>query len=276
MNPFYETFFLFTIYAFIGWCGEVVFAAVRSGKFVNRGFLNGPVCPIYGFGAVIVIRLLTPLQKHLPFLFIGSVFLTSVLEFITGFLLEKIFHTKWWDYSKVPLNLCGYVCFKFSFAWGVACILLMRVLHPFIAKAVSRIPAASRPILLVLLLCAFAADISVTVASILKLRKRLRLMEGIAAKLKQLSDRIGDNLFSSVSHVKETSQHMKENTEEWKRRHKELTEKYKHLAEGQSRIHQRLMNAFPALEKKRRSVAADIKNSDDQKTKDRDKTEKPA
>ena len=69
---------------------------------------------------------------------------------------------------------------------------------------------------------------------------------------------------------------MKENTEEWKRRHKELTEKYKHLAEGQSRIHQRLMNAFPALEKKRRSVAADIKNSDDQKTKDRDKTEKPA
>ena len=143
MNPFYETFFLFTIYAFIGWCGEVVFAAVRSGKFVNRGFLNGPVCPIYGFGAVIVIRLLTPLQKHLPFLFIGSVFLTSVLEFITGFLLEKIFHTKWWDYSKEPLNLCGYVCFKFSFAWGVACILLMRVLHPFIAQAVSWIPAAS-------------------------------------------------------------------------------------------------------------------------------------
>ena len=82
----YQFLWIFFIYAFLGWCTEVSYAALNTGKFVNRGFLNGPVCPIYGFGVVIVLACLTPLKGNFVLLFLGSVVLTSALEWITGFL----------------------------------------------------------------------------------------------------------------------------------------------------------------------------------------------
>lgn len=114
---FYELVWIFIIYAFIGWCTEVSYAALDRGIFVNRGFLNGPYCPIYGCGVVIVVAALTPLKDNLLILFAGSFLLTSILEYITGFILEKVFHNKWWDYSNKPFNLHGYVCLKFSISF---------------------------------------------------------------------------------------------------------------------------------------------------------------
>lgn len=117
----YELVWIFIIYAFIGWCTEVSYAALDRGIFVNRGFLNGPYCPIYGCGVVIVVAVLTPLKDNLLILFIGSFLLTSILEYITGYLLEKVFHNQWWDYSDKPFNIHGYVCLKFRFTgdWHV-------------------------------------------------------------------------------------------------------------------------------------------------------------
>ena len=116
----YLFLWIFFIYSFLGWCTEVSYAALVTGKFVNRGFLNGPVCPVYGFGVVIVLSILVPLKGNLLVLFIGSVVLTSLLEWLTGFLLEKIFHQRWWDYSDQPFNIGGYICLRFSIAWGFA------------------------------------------------------------------------------------------------------------------------------------------------------------
>lgn len=95
MIPFLRLALLFFIYAFLGWCTEVAFAACKEGRFVNRGFLNGPVCPIYGFGVVGVALALRPVMDSLPLLFLGSVVITSLIEFVTGFVLEKVFHAKW-------------------------------------------------------------------------------------------------------------------------------------------------------------------------------------
>ena len=105
-----QSVWVFLIYAFLGWCSEVVFAALNTGKFVNRGFCNGPICPIYGFGMLFVSLCLMPFRDNLPLLFILSLLLTSFIEFITGFVLEKFFNQKWWDYSKLPFNINGYVC----------------------------------------------------------------------------------------------------------------------------------------------------------------------
>ena len=96
-QTFYEVAWIFVIYAFIGWCTEVAYAATEKGVFINRGFLNGPYCPIYGCGVLIVVTVLTPLKNNLLVLFAGSFLLTSILEFLTGFLLEKIFKNKWCD-----------------------------------------------------------------------------------------------------------------------------------------------------------------------------------
>lgn len=109
MTEFYYFALSFFVYGFLGWCTEVAYAAVKQGKFVNRGFLNGPICPVYGIGVGVVVQFLTPVENNLVLLYISSTILVTAIEGITGFLLEKIFHNKWWDYSDQPLNIGGYV-----------------------------------------------------------------------------------------------------------------------------------------------------------------------
>ena len=101
----YEILFLFIVYSFFGWCLEVVYHAVIKGGFINRGFDIGPICPIYGFGAISVILFLEPFEEHCVLLFFASVAFTTLIEFVGGFLLEKLFNEKWWDYSNEPFNI---------------------------------------------------------------------------------------------------------------------------------------------------------------------------
>lgn len=211
---FYELVWIFIIYAFIGWCTEVSYAALDRGIFVNRGFLNGPYCPIYGCGVVIVVGALTPLKDNLLILFAGSFLLTSILEYITGFILEKVFHNKWWDYSSKPFNLHGYVCLKFSIYWGLACTFIMDVIHPIIYKGITMIPHILGVVLLSIIMSAFAVDCGVTVTTILKFNKRLKVMDEMAAKIHKLSDEIGENIYENVTTAVEKSEKFQETHEE--------------------------------------------------------------
>ena len=211
---FYELVWIFIIYAFIGWCTEVSYAALDRGIFVNRGFLNGPYCPIYGCGVVIVVAVLTPLKDNLVILFAGSFLLTSILEYITGFILEKVFHNKWWDYSNKPFNLHGYVCLKFSIYWGLACTFIMDVIHPIIYKGITMIPHILGVVMLCIIMSAFAVDCGVTVTTILKFNKRLKVMDEMAAKIHKLSDEIGENIYENVTTAVERSEEFQETHEE--------------------------------------------------------------
>ena len=211
---FYELVWIFIIYAFIGWCTEVSYAALDRGIFVNRGFLNGPYCPIYGCGVVIVVAALTPLKDNLLILFAGSFLLTSILEYITGFILEKVFHNKWWDYSNKPFNLHGYICLKFSIYWGLACTFIMDVIHPIIYKGITMIPHILGVVLLSIVMAVFAVDCGVTVTTILKFNKRLKVMDEMAAKIHKLSDEIGENIYENVTTAVEKSEEFQETHEE--------------------------------------------------------------
>lgn len=135
----YEIAVYFFVYAFFGWCTEVIYAALKTGKFINRGFLNGPVCPIYGAGVVLVLLALTPVADNFLLLFLCGALLCSALEFVTGFVLEKLFHRKWWDYSDKHFNLLGYICLSMSLIWGIACLLVVDVLHPAIASLIGKL-----------------------------------------------------------------------------------------------------------------------------------------
>lgn len=191
---FYKYLWFFFIYAFLGWCCEVCFAAAKNGHFVNRGFLNGPWCPIYGCGVCIVVFCLTPLKESVLLLFLGSVILTSALELVTGFLLEKLFHQKWWDYSDMPFNIGGYICLLFSLVWGMACLLIMNTFHPMIAKLISVMPHTLGVILLCLLGTVMLVDLSATISTVLKLNQKLRRLEELAERIKSASDDIGSAL----------------------------------------------------------------------------------
>ena len=135
----YEIAMYFFLYAFLGWCCEVIYATLKTGKFVNRGFLNGPVCPIYGTGVVLLLLALTPLRDYAWAVFLAAALICSALELITGFVLEKLFHKKWWDYSDRHFNLCGYICLEMSLLWGVAALAVSVAGCAFLAFKVYRV-----------------------------------------------------------------------------------------------------------------------------------------
>ena len=133
----------FFIYSFIGWAQETVQCSVRERRFVNRGFLNGPICPIYGCGALLILTALLPLRRGLdhlwiavPAVFVIGGMIASALEYFTSWLMEKLFHARWWDYSKEKHNLNGRICLWVSIAWGVLAAALVFVIQPLFEKGV--------------------------------------------------------------------------------------------------------------------------------------------
>lgn len=128
------------LYSFAGWILESVSKTIAQRKFVNSGFLNGPFCPIYGFGAVIMLLCLSFLKENSILLFIAAFFVLSIWEYIVGLLLEKIFKTKYWDYSHLKFNIHGRICLKNSLYWGALGVIFIRYLHPLIQTYIEMVP----------------------------------------------------------------------------------------------------------------------------------------
>ena len=184
----YQIFAYFLIYSCLGWCLEVIYAAVTTGQLINRGFLNGPVCPIYGFGMVIVLFALTPLSHSLLLLYLGGVILPSALELVGGWALYKLYHTRWWDYSDYPFNIGGYICLEFSLLWGVGTLIVIKLDHPIIANAVALIPPLVGLILMFLLYAIYAADTIATAFAASDLARDLDALEKVADSMHAVSD----------------------------------------------------------------------------------------
>lgn len=212
----YLYLWFFIIYAFIGWCTEVVYAAVSTGKLVNRGFLNGPVCPIYGFGVLAVISVLTPVKNNLLLLYAGSVVMTSAIEFFSGWILEKAFNHKWWDYSEFPFNIKGYICLKFSLAWGTACLLVISAIHPLVQNFVSYINIEIGKIMLSIFLTIMTVDVVATVQSVMKLNRQLSKINEMAAKIRSISDDMAEKISEESISIVEKGEELRAAIEEQK------------------------------------------------------------
>ena len=129
----------FLIYAIIGWLLETAFAIGVLGHFVKRGFLYGPLCPIYGYGAVILISCLKKYKSNPLKLFTYAAIVFSVFEYIAGFILDALFSARWWDYTNDFMNLNGRISIFYSFAWGIIALIFIHFVHPFIEKKVKKI-----------------------------------------------------------------------------------------------------------------------------------------
>lgn len=290
MEYFYNLLFYFMIYSFAGWCGEVVFATIRHGRFVNRGMLHGAYCPIYGFGLIIVIVCLTPIKDSWLLLFVGSAVLTTVLEFITGFVLDKIFGRRWWDYSNKKFNIGGYICPQFTVVWGLACLAIMKVVQPAIAFAVGLIWKPVGIAALCLFYAAIITDVILTFPEVKKLRNEIRLIDDLEKQLTAVSDSIGSGLSDKTSQAVEfskehgiTSEEMQKKADELKarleaasdgvkqrnaerlselkdntlERREELTTRINELNKKLSELkakHKRLYKAFPSLKNNREKL----------------------
>ena len=250
----------FIIYAFLGWWVEVSFQTVTVGKFINRGFLNGPITPIYGFGMVILLYFLSPLTDQLIILFIAAVILTSSLEFITGFLLEKLFHDKWWDYSNLPFNIKGYVALSFSLAWGLAAVFVLKIIHPLIVDFVSLLENSVGQFFLVVILLYLFADFIVTLFAILEIKKRFSILNQMAEHLQLFSDEIGIQIYEKTDFIMEKANQFINKQEEAKNiKIPELKEMHKIIAKRKSFVHRRLEKSYPNLKKRLKNFGEDLK-----------------
>lgn len=194
MHSAYYVMAFFLIYAFLGWVLEVAFHVVSIGQFINRGFLNGPLCPIYGIGMVGIITLLKPLSGNMLLLFIGGTIFATTVELIGGFILFKLFHLRWWDYSKEPFNLGGFICMKFSLAWGFCIVFVMKLIHPVIALNVYILNNFLGHILIAVLYVYLLADVVCTVLSIMHLNKNLKRLNAMAAEVRKASDNLTEQI----------------------------------------------------------------------------------
>lgn len=255
MSIYYSILYFF-VYGFLGWCTEVIFAAFKQHRFVNRGFLNGPLCPIYGVGVTLVIACLEAFQSNLLLLYISSVILVTVLEGVTGWAMDKLFHNKWWDYSKLPFNIGGYVCLLFSLIWGVACVFIVYFVHPLIHQVLSLIPHTAGIALIAILGIALLSDIIVTTSAIVKFNQYLERLKHITDELHAISNQIGSELYQNVMHVLDMQESSRQKlddvklevSEEIRMQIVELKTRAQNLGEKVPKPARRLLKAFPKLE----------------------------
>lgn len=229
---------------------EVSFQAVKTGRFINRGFLNGPLCPIYGFGALGVIYFLTDIGKtNKLILFFGSVFIATALELVGGFLLEKIFHKKWGDYSEMRFNLGGYICLEFSILWGLACFVLYEAVHPLIQRLFAFLNPKFIFYIDIILLIIFAVDMVQTILTLVGLNKKFKKLNAASQDIRDVSDDIGKRVYERTMKVKSKKEEIEDRPKirelESKRTmiRQELATRFDKFGE------KRILKAFPNLVK---------------------------
>lgn len=161
MEKFELYFMLFITYSFIGWVVEVINEMIMNKKIVNRGFLIGPYCPIYGCGSLLMILLITN-TGDLVGTFLKIVFICAILEYTTSYLMEKIFKTRWWDYSKNRYNINGRICLETMSLFGIGGCILLYLVNPVIMNFYQMIPNLLMTIICIILLIIFVLDLIVS------------------------------------------------------------------------------------------------------------------
>ena len=187
----YDYFIYFYLYSFGGWFFESCYCSLRPKKWINRGFLRGPFCPIYGVGALTILICLLPFRSMTDndyvnelLIFVVGMIVCDIVEYFTSFVMEKAFNARWWDYSQQPFNLHGRICLTHTLYWGTASCLFLYVLHPLIdVYFVNQVNSESRVLIVYIISTVFLIDVINTVITALGLMSYF-------VKFKELSDDI--------------------------------------------------------------------------------------
>jgi len=194
----YDYAMFFFVYSFIGYLVEEIFTAFRYGRFINKGFLNGPLCPIYGITMVLITNNLRDLASYPVFQFAEAVILITFIEYISGMFLKKVIGVRLWDYSEVKWNFRGYICVYASLFWGIGALAGFWLIHPFIFFLLQLIPATVKNIVLIILLVLFILDVLVTVAAIIRWKRKIKLAKNVVRQLKYVRFHIGEKTFQLI------------------------------------------------------------------------------
>lgn len=180
----------FFFYCLCGWVWECCYVSARQKHWVNRGFLYGPILPIYGFGAVIILLATIPVAENLLLVYVFGTVSATALEYVTGAVMERLFKVRYWDYSDQACNLNGYICLSSSVAWGFFAILLVRFIHPPIHQLITRVPLYAASVLALGLIAVFFVDVMKSVRAAMDLREMLEKLTEENEDLRRLARRV--------------------------------------------------------------------------------------
>lgn len=244
---FSYTFLLLIIYSILGWCGEMIYCSAGQRKLCEkRGFLNGPICPIYGHGAIVVLLALDGgCDSPVLTFFLGAV-LTSLVEYVTSYAMEKLFHMRWWDYSQYKFHLNGRVCLLNSTLFGLASVFLCHFANPPISAWLAGLLASGAAVpLSLILLAVYLTDIVLSVRGAIQLGGRL-------ARLHAIYGELSEKLESMTAEARQTV-HTKleerggELTARLEAVRQEAQQKLRTLYDRQSLFERRLLRSFPTM-----------------------------
>lgn len=232
---FYHILGWFIIYSFLGWVWESSYVSVKTRRFVNRGFVSGPFVTIYGVGAVVIYVTLWPLEDCPLLLYCGGLAAATVLEYLTGALMEAVFHTSWWDYSSKRFQFRGKICLESSLAWGAFTLLLFYVIHPPVAWIVELVPRRAGYVAESVWSIGYLVDFGFSASAAFHLRERLiRLDEAWDELQEDIRDSIQNLRLYEVAvqlrekarlHRRELLAGQMDELNEWKDRLKELADR---------------------------------------------------
>lgn len=205
-------FLLFIIYAVIGWCMEVICKLIQYKRFIDRGFLIGPYCPIYGVGALLITFLLNKYTQDPVVLFVMAIVVCGILEYLTSYFMEKIYHARWWDYSNKKFNINGRICLSNLIAFGILGMFIMYISNPFLIGQLEKLTTTWLNIAFWTILAIFVTD---------------NILSGIINNsIKTTTKQLGEKM---------------DNTEE-------ITRKVREILQKKSALHRRLINAYPKIQ----------------------------
>ena len=181
---------LFFLYCFLGWVWESCYVSVCRRQWVNRGFLHGPLLPIYGSGAILILFVTLPAEENLWLVWLLGMIAATALEYVTGDVMERLFKVRYWDYSKKRFNLNGHICLSSSIAWGFFSILLVRFLHPPVGRLLTSVPAFLVDPAALALTAAFTVDVVRSTQAALDLREILTRLTEENEELRRIAKRV--------------------------------------------------------------------------------------
>lgn len=181
----FELITYFIIYSFLGWTMESVVRSICEKRLINTGFLRGPFCPIYGIGAIIMFLFLNNFENRPILLFFIAITVLTAWEYIVGVLLEKMFNTKYWDYSNQKFNFQGRICLTNSICWGILGVIFVKYLHPFIQSFISKIDSGILKYSIAIISIVFIVDLIISVIKVKNIKSTLEKIEKLNKEIKE-------------------------------------------------------------------------------------------
>ena len=187
---FLQWLLFFYLYSLIGWCFESVYVSIKKRRLINRGFIRGPFLPLYGSGAIVMLFVSRPFSDQILYLFLAGMIGATLLEYITGVLMESLFKVRYWDYSNLKFNYQGQICLSSSIAWGGLTVLMTRVIHQPIEQFVFTLDQTYLSVLATILTILIGVDFALSFRAALDLRDILIRMEHAKEELVRMQKRL--------------------------------------------------------------------------------------